>query len=196
MRRRQNDGAHLADAASMIILPRRTVLGGGILMVAGTEKLAWDFGFPAIEGGTLDFRTLQGHVLLVVNTASFCGYTYQYEGLEKLHEARKADGLTVIGVPSQDFNQESPDNKTVKTFCETRFGIDFPLTGLSHVKGSSAAPFYVWVRETVSWEPNWNFNKVLIGRDGGIAGTFGSGDEPDGGKLSAAIAAALGKPAA
>jgi glutathione peroxidase len=180
----------------MIALPRRTVLGGGILMAAGHEKLAWDFGFPAIDGGTLDFRTLSGHVLLVVNTASFCGYTYQYEGLRKLHEAREADGLTVIGVPSQDFNQESPDNKTVKTFCETQFGIDFPLTGLSHVKGPTAAPFYVWVRDTVSWEPNWNFNKVLIGRDGTIAGTFGSGDEPDGRKLGGAIEAALEKAAA
>jgi glutathione peroxidase len=168
------------------------MLAGGILMVAGNDKLAWDFSFPAIEGGTLDFRTYSGHVLLVVNTASFCGYTYQYEGLRKLHEARVADGLTVIGIPSQDFNQESPDNNTVKTFCETRFGIDFPLAGLSHVKGPSAAPFYLWVREIASWEPNWNFNKVLVGRDGRIAGTFGSGDEPGGQKLGAAIAASLG----
>ena len=160
-------------------------------MAAAKESLAWDFSFPAIDGGTLDFRTFSGHALLVVNTASFCGYTYQYEGLRKLHEARAADGLTVIGVPSQDFNQESPDNKTVKTFCETQFGIDFPLTGVSHVKGSSAAPFYAWVREAASWEPGWNFNKVLIGRDGRIAGTFGSGDEPQGSKLGAAITAAL-----
>jgi glutathione peroxidase len=164
-------------------------------MVAGNQKLAWNFSFPAIEGGTLDFRAYTGHALLVVNTASFCGYTYQYEGLKKLHEARAADGLTVIGVPSQDFNQESPDNKTVKTFCETQYGIDFPLTGLSHVKGPSAAPFYAWVRDVKSWEPNWNFNKVLIGRGGGIAGTFGSGDEPDGPKLSTAIAAALAQTA-
>ena len=116
-------------------------------MVAAEEKLAWDFSFPAIEGGTLDLRGFAGHVLVVVNTASFCGYTYQYEGLRKLHEAHTADGLTVIGVPSGDFNQESPDNQTVKTFCETRFGIDFPLAGISHVKGPSAAPFYAWVRD-------------------------------------------------
>jgi glutathione peroxidase len=180
----------------MVTSPRRTVLvmlAGGILMAATNEKLAWDFGFPAIEGGALDFRTLEGRALLVVNTASFCGYTYQYEGLRKLHEARAADGLTVIGVPSQDFNQESPDNKTVKTFCETQFGIEFPLTGVSHVKGPSAAPFYAWVREAVSWVPAWNFNKVLIGRDGRIAGTFGSGDEPEGPKLRSAITTALAK---
>ena len=160
-------------------------------MAASKESVAWDFSFPAIEGGTLDFRTFAGRALLVVNTASFCGYTYQYEGMRKLHEARGGEGLTVIGVPSQDFNQESPDDKTVKTFCETRYGVDFPLTGISHVKGPAAAPFYAWVRDVTSWQPSWNFNKVLIGRDGGIAGTFGSGDEPDGPKLSAAITAAL-----
>jgi glutathione peroxidase len=164
-------------------------------MAAAKDTLAWDFTFPAIDDGTVDFRTFTGRALLVVNTASFCGYTYQYEGMRTLHAARSADGLTVIGVPSRDFNQESADNKTVKTFCETRFGIDFPLTGISHVKGPSAAPFYAWVREVTSWQPNWNFNKVLIGRDGKISGTFGSGDDPDGAKLGSAISAALAKAA-
>ena len=160
-------------------------------MAENDETLAWAFDFPAIEGGRLALGAFTGRVLLVANTASFCGYTYQYEGLEKLHTALGPQGLTVIGVPSQDFNQESPDNKTVKTFCETQYGIDFPMAGVSHVKGPSAAPFYAWVREAASWEPNWNFNKVLIGRNGRIAGTFGSGDEPQGAKLSSAIAAAL-----
>lgn len=165
-------------------------------MAAAKETLAWDFSFPAISGGTLELRSFEGHALLVVNTASFCGYTNQYSGLQKLYTARSAEGLTVIGVPSQDFNQESPDNATVKTFCETKYGIDFPLTGLSHVKGSSAAPFYAWVRQTAAWEPNWNFNKVLVGRDGRIVGTFGSGDEPQGPKLSSAISTTLTKSAA
>ena len=168
-------------------------LGGVVVMAAGQVKQAWDFSFPAIEGGTLALGAFRGKALLVVNTASFCGYTYQYEGLRKLHTARAMDGLVVIGVPSQDFNQESPDDKTVKAFCETQFGIDFPLAGVSHVKGPAAVPFYAWVREAAGWEPNWNFNKVLIGRDGGIAGTFGSGDEPEGPKLSAAIGVVLAK---
>ncbi len=99
----------------------------------------------------------------------------------------------MIGVPSQDFNQESADNKTVKTFCEATFGVEFPMAGLAHVRGPQAAPFYAWVREQKRWEPNWNFNKVLIDRAGHIAGTFGSGDEPQGPKLSQAIEAELAK---
>ena len=122
-------------------------------MAATKETLAWDFSFPAIEGGTLDFRALEGPALLVVNTASFCGYTYQYEGLRKLHDARSPDGLTVIGVPSQDFNQESPDNGTVKTFCDTHYGIDFPLTGVSHVKGPAAGAVLRLGARDSFWEP-------------------------------------------
>jgi glutathione peroxidase len=160
-------------------------------MAADQETLAWGFDFPAIEGGALALDAFKGRVLLVANTASFCGYTYQYEGLKKLHAALGPQGLTVLGVPSQDFNQESPDDATVKTFCETKFGIDFPLAGISHVRGPQAAPFYAWVREVRQWQPSWNFNKVLIGRDGRIAGTFGSGDEPQGDRLGPAIAAAL-----
>ena len=162
-------------------------------MAADKDEVAWAFSFPAIDGGTLDLATFKGHVLLVANTASFCGYTYQYEGLEKLQTAKAAAGLTVIGVPSQDFNQESADNATVKTFCETRFDIDFPLAAISHVKGTQAAPFYAWVAAQRQWQPSWNFNKVLVGRDGRIAGTFGSGDEPDGPALSGAINAALSR---
>jgi glutathione peroxidase len=166
-------------------------MGAG--MAANNQTLAWDYSFPSIDEGKLDFATFTGRVLLVTNTASFCGYTYQYEALEKLHKAESPHGLTVIGVPSQDFNQESADNKTVKTFCEATFGVEFPMAGIAHVRGPQAAPFYAWVREQKNWVPNWNFNKVLIGRDGRIAGTFGSGDEPDGPTLRQAIDAALAR---
>jgi glutathione peroxidase len=141
----------------------------------------------------VDFAEFKGRVLLVANTASFCAYTYQYKGLEELYAAKSSAGLTVIGVPSQDFNQESPDNVTVKAFCETRFNIDFPLTAICHVRGAKAAPFYAWVDLEKRWQPRWNFNKVLIGRDGRVAGTFGSGEEPDGPALSRAIEAELAR---
>ena len=159
--------------------------------MAGQGSSAWDFKFTSIDGGDLDLAAFKGRVLVVANTASFCGYTGQYEGLQKLHAAEAVRGVTVIGVPSRDFNQESPDNATVKTFCVTKYGIGFPLTAISHVRGSAAAPFYAWVRAETGWEPNWNFNKVLIGRDGRVAGTFGSGDEPQGARLTRAIEAAL-----
>jgi glutathione peroxidase len=164
-----------------------------LVMAAGAEQRAWDFSFPAIEGGILDFAPFKGRVLLVANTASFCGYTYQYEGLQKLHADKSGAGLTVIGVPSRDFHQESADDVTVKTFCETRFAIDFPLTTVSHVTGTSAVPFYAWVRAERNWQPAWNFNKVLIARNGRIAGTFGSADEPGGALLGGAIDAELAR---
>ena len=159
--------------------------------MAEPGSTAWDFSFPAIDGEAVDLAAFKGRVLVVANTASFCGYTYQYEGLQKLHEAEGPRGVTVISVPSGDFNQESRDDATGKAFCTTRYGIGFPLTGIAHVRGAQAAPFYAWVRAEAGWEPSWNFNKVLIGRDGRIAGTFGSGDEPQGAKLKQAIEAVL-----
>ncbi len=115
-------------------------------MAEQQDRSAWDFSFPGIDGGQLDFGAFKGRVLVVANTASFCGYTNQYDGLVELHRAEAARGLTVIGVPSRDFNQESSDNATVKTFCEKNFGVDFPLSGIAHVRGTQAAPFYAWVR--------------------------------------------------
>ena len=169
---------------------------GGALMTVGApatgpDQLAWEFSFPAIEGGVLNLADFKGRVLLVVNTASFCGYTPQYESLQKLHATRGAEGLTVIGVPSRDFRQESEDNATVKNFCETNYGINFPLAGIQHVRGDQAAPFYAWVRAARDWQPAWNFNKVLIGRDGRIKAIFGANDKPDGPAIADAIAAAL-----
>ena len=179
---------------------RRLILGiaAGVLVVTtdhvqAAGQLAWAFSFPGIEGGTIDLAALRGRVLLITNTASFCGYTSQYEALQTLHEARADEGLSVIGVPSGDFNQESSDNKTVKTFCDTRFGISFPLAALTHVRGEAAAPFYAWVKAETGWQPKWNFNKVLIGRDGRVLGTFGAGDDPDSPTVSQAISVALGK---
>ena len=99
----------------------------------------------------------------------------------------------MIGVPSQDFGQESGSNGEVKAFCEATFGVDFPMAGLGHVRGAEASPFYQWVREQRRWEPQWNFHKVLIGRDGAIIGTYGSNDLPDSGRLATAIQAAIGK---
>ena len=180
---------------------RRGMMAGALAALAlraearTMEQLAWDFTFPGIEGGTLDLAAHRDKVLLVVNTASFCGYTSQYDGLQKLHAARAKDGLVVVGIPSQDFNQEAASEAEVKRFCETTFGIDFPMTAILKVRGPQAHPFYRWVKGARGWEPGWNFNKVLVGRDGRVAGVFGASDAPGGSRLSAAIAAAIAAPA-
>jgi len=173
-----------------------TTLAAPIAHAAPPAKTAWDFSFPDIDGGTLDLAKFRGRVLLVVNTASFCGYTYQYEGLEKLAEQLGPKGLTVVGVPSGDFYQESASNETVKAFCEATFNVSFPMAGILPVRGSDAVPFYKWVRAERDWQPTWNFNKVLIGRDGAIVGTYRSTTEPTSKDLLAAIDAALAKPLA
>lgn len=177
------------------MITRRLALAGltaaAAAPVAAAETLAWDMALPSLDGGMLDFATLRGRVLLVVNTASFCGYAPQFRPLEALNQGRAAEGLTVIGMPSNDFEQEAGTNAKVKELCELTYGVDFPMTGLSHVRGPQANPFYTWVRATRSWAPDWNFNKVLIGRDGRIRATFRAPDTPDGPALTAAIAAAL-----
>jgi len=179
------------------ITRRFTLAASAGLLAAGVARAAepiraWQFKFSSIEDGTLNFADYKGKVLLVANTASFCGFTYQYEGLEKLHAALKDQGVEVIGCPSQDFNQESGKNATIKDFCDATFGVQFPMTGLVHVKGPDADPFYKWVKaDQDGWEPSWNFNKVLIGRDGLIQGTFGSLDEPGGRTLTKALDKAM-----
>ena len=179
---------------SMQRVSRRMVLAGiaaAPIAVHGAEALAWDFALSSLDGGTLNLAAFRGRVLLVTNTASFCGYAPQFTTLEALNRTRAAEGLTVIGMPSNDFNQEAPTNAKVKELCELTYDVDFPMAGLSHVKGREANPFYAWVRATRNWEPDWNFNKVLIGRDGRIAALFRAPDVPDGAAVTRAIAAAL-----
>ncbi len=177
----------MADMTRRTALLCATLALGAGRMARADAATAWDFSFPSIEGATLDFADQRGRVLLVVNTASFCGFTYQYGALEKLQADLSPRGLTVVGVPSQDFNQESGSNGEVKQFCEATFGVQFPMTGLLHVRGREAHPFYRWVKARQNWEPEWNFNKVLVGRDGGLVGHYGSRDEPTGARLLGAV---------
>ena len=173
---------------------RRALLLGVAAATAAAApagETAWDFSFESIEEGKLPLAQFRGRVLLVANTASFCGYTYQYKALEALYAQDAESGLTVVGVPSQDFNQESDSNGKVKSFCEATFGVQFPMAGLTHVRGPQAHPFYAWVRAQKDWEPSWNFNKVLVGRDGLIAGLYPATEEPDGAKLRRALDIAL-----
>jgi glutathione peroxidase len=155
---------------------------------------AHDFSFTSIEGKPLSLADFAGKAVLVVNTASACGLTPQYKGLQALWDAKKDEGLVVLGVPSNDFGAQEPGSEPqVKEFCEVRYGVTFPLTSKNPVIGAEAHPFYRWVAGELgeSAAPKWNFHKYLIAKDGSIAGVFGSRTEPSSPDLTAAIEAAL-----
>jgi len=142
---------------------------------------AYDFAFKTIEGQPLPMTTFKDKVVLVVNTASACGLTPQYDGLEKLYSDYKDEGLVVLGVPCNQFMGQEPGTEAeIKAFCETRFNIDFPLTSKEEVKGAGAHPFYKWALETLgeSADPAWNFHKILVGKDGTLIRAFGPRTEP------------------
>lgn len=152
------------------------------------------FSFTSIEGKPLAMSGYKGKAVLLVNTASACGLTPQYKGLEALWQAYRDRGLVVLGVPSNDFGAQEPGSETeIKTFCEVRYGVDFPLTKKEHVVGAAAHPLYQWIAKELGEAavPRWNFHKYLIGKDGSIAGTFGSRTEPEAADLRQAIDAAL-----
>ena len=121
----------------------------------------------------------QGKVLLVVNTASFCGFTYQYEGLEKLHARYKDRGFVVLGFPSNDFAQEKGSNKEIADFCENTFGVKFPMFGKTAVRGSDANALFKELAAQTGRAPLWNFHKYLIGRDGKVVANYASLTKPD-----------------
>ncbi len=150
---------------------------------------AFDFSFPALEGGELKLADFRGKVLLVVNTASFCGYTPQFRGLQALHDKYAPRGFAVIGVPSNDFNQEAADAAKVKQVCET-FDVDFPLAAIGPVKGPRAYPFFAWAGAQSS-APRWNFHKYLVAADGKLLRDFPTRVAPDAPELASAIEAAL-----
>jgi glutathione peroxidase len=158
---------------------------------------AYDFDFVSIDGKPMPLKSFEGRVLLVVNTASFCGFTPQYKGLQALSDAYESRGLTVIGVPSNDFGAQEPKSEAeIKTFCEGAFGITFPLTEKAVVKGADAHPFYRWALSVLGADaaPSWNFHKYLVGRDGKLIVAFGTRTEPGSKEVVSAVEAALATP--
>jgi glutathione peroxidase len=169
------------------------------LMAAGAEASepdAFSFRFASLEGGELDLAAWRGRVLLVVNTASFCGFTPQYAALQRLHDRYEARGLVVLGVPSNDFNQEAGNARQIREFCDAQFGIEFPMAGLTRVRGVQAHPFFRWASSRAGGEPRWNFHKYLVGRDGRRVQGFATRIEPESREMIQAIEAALAAPTA
>jgi glutathione peroxidase len=155
---------------------------------------AFEFGFTSIDGAPMPLDAYAGKVLLVVNVASFCGLTPQYEGLEALSRQYRDRGLVVIGVPANDFGAQEPGTEAeIKEFCTTRFAVDFPMTAKAPVVGPAAHPFYRWAvgRLGAAAAPQWNFHKYLVGREGQLLGSYGSRTAPDASELVQAIEAAL-----
>ncbi|MBT9510810.1 MAG: glutathione peroxidase [Acidovorax sp.] len=136
-----------------------------------------------------------GKVVLVVNTASFCGFTGQYKGLEELHTRYKDKGLVVLGFPSNDFSQETGSNQQIADFCENTFGVKFPMFAKSSVKGPEASPLFRQLAQLSGTAPRWNFHKYLLGRDGKLVDNYSSLTGPDNKGLVRAIEQQLALPA-
>ncbi len=157
-------------------------------------KFAYDFAFKTIDGDPLPLETYRDKVVLVVNTASKCGLTPQYEGLEKLYSDYKDKGLVVLGVPCNQFAGQEPGTEAeIAEFCATIFSVDFPLTHKTDVKGDTAHPFYKWAKDVLGEpaEPVWNFHKILVGKDGKLIRAFGPRTEPLDDEVTGAIQQAL-----
>ena len=150
---------------------------------------AYDFNFKDIDGNTIDLSDHKGKVILIVNTASFCGFTSQFEHMQTLWERYKTKDFVLIGVPSKDFMQEHDTNAKVKEFCKLTFGVNFPMTSISNVRGKKAHPFYKWAKSTYGSKavPKWNFHKILIDKNGAIVGTYSSITKPTDKKITSKI---------
>ena len=153
--------------------------------VANYEKVFYDFKIESINGEIINLKDYNNKVILMVNTASYCGFTKQYEDLQKLHDLFESKGLIVLGIPSDSFNQEKKSNKEVKDFCEINFNINFPLTSITEVKGENAHEIFKWAQKNhgKSAVPKWNFHKILINRNGKIEDTFSSFTSPTSKKI-------------
>ena len=152
---------------------------------ANYEKKIYDFSIESITGEIINFKDYKNKVILVVNTASYCGFTKQYDELQNLWDLYKEKGLIVLGVPSNSFNQEKNNNADVKEFCEVNFNISFPLSIITEVKGDNAHEIFKWAKKNYgnSAVPKWNFHKILINKNGKIEDTFNSFTKPTSDKI-------------
>ena len=177
-------------------MKKLAIIGISVLMfffktqaTADYEKVFFDFKIDSISGEVIDFNKYRNKVILLVNTASYCGFTPQYDDLQKLWDKYKKDGLVVLGIPSNSFNQEKKDNSEVKKFCEVNFNINFPISTITDVKGDNAHEIFKWAKKNYgkSAVPKWNFYKILINKEGKIEDTFSSLTNPTSSKIVSKI---------
>jgi glutathione peroxidase len=188
------------------MMNRRTMMTAALSAIAGAAAprnaaaqagmsriTAYAFSFPGLAGGDISLAEFAGHPLLIVNTASLCGFTPQYAGLQELWTEFHGRGLTIIGVPSNDFGGQEPGGATeIAETAQHQYRVTFPIAAKAVVKGPDAHPFYKWAAEAQPKDvPRWNFHKYLIGRDGYIADVFPESVEPRDTRVKTAIARAL-----
>jgi glutathione peroxidase len=153
-------------------------------------KSAFDFQFESLKGDSMPLSSFAGRPMIIVNTASKCGFTPQYKGLETVWQQHRDQGLVILGVPSNDFGQQEPGSSDeIASFCEINYGVDFPLTAKVHVRGAEAHPLFRWLAAKGGFlsKPRWNFYKYLIGRDGQLQTWYGSITKPDSAKFAKAV---------
>ena len=157
------------------------------------EKVFYDFKMESISGEIIDFGKYKNKVILIVNTASYCGFTKQYGELQELWDQYKSKGLVVFGVPSNSFNQEKKNDEDVKKFCEVNFNISFPLSSITEVKGRNAHELFKWAADNYgkSAIPKWNFHKILINKEGKVENTYSSFTNPLSNKITTKIESIL-----
>ena len=149
-------------------------------LIAENSGVAYDYTFDGIDGNQIKLSDYKDKVIVVVNVASRCGYTPQYEDLQTLYNKYKNKDLIVIGIPTNNFKQEPGTNDQIKNFCETNFGITFPMTEKIDVIGANSHPFYKWAKKDfgIGAIPKWNFHKIIVGKNGNIEDTFASFTKP------------------
>ena len=162
----------------------------GIFMNSSVNANVYQFNFNSIDGKKINLNNFKGKPIFIVNTASLCGFTYQYSDIESLYQKYKKDGLVIIGIPSNDFgNQELSSNKKVKEFCNINFNVSFFLTEITNIKGENGHPFFKWIKKEAGFLafPKWNFYKYLINKDGLLVKWYASTTRPNSTKITREI---------
>tara|TARA_A100001011_G_C13848786_1_gene649983 strand:- start:58 stop:600 length:543 start_codon:yes stop_codon:yes gene_type:complete len=165
-----------------------------ISSVVSAQTGTVEFSFKSIDGGNISLNDYIGKAILITNTASRCGFTNQYSDLEELHRAYRDRGLVVIAVPSNDFNQELSSNSKVKEFCNASFGLTLPMTEVTSIRGKEAHPFFSWLRKEHSFQPKWNFYKVLLDKKGSFHSSYNSFTKPNSPSLMKVVDELLKQP--
>jgi glutathione peroxidase len=178
----------IASAVALAVIPAAVATAGPVVPQSQRGQPVMSGTYQRLDGDPINLSRLRGRVVLVVNTASHCGFSDQYGPLEALWRERRSDGVTVVGVPSKDFQQELPTDAQVARFCKRNFGVSFPMLRISPVTGRKAIPLFKGLaRPSWSQQPQWNFNKYLVDRRGRVAMYFPGSEQPDSPAMTKAI---------